>query len=187
MIKEFVDISVADGQSTVKGRYTFRLGHDDWPEVKDTHVSIYIPVLSPPSPKTTEAPEVRVNGRRIKPFHRPPVDDLPPADVPQLESRGLPHGWSIDLSEYRIPLRDIGPEFSLEASYPQPHLPGNIAAYLPVRPPKDPEQAHIVFHTAAGYQLKPFSKRFFYQPSYATLDFFPKDGEIIRVKCVPNR
>lgn len=181
MIAEQVDVAVRKGSSLVRGVYTFQQEKDDWPQEKDTHVTFYIPVLVGPKAQPDSSPRVVARGRSYAPHIR---NDLSLGDYPDFTPRGLPHGWDMQVYECEIPLAALKNPFTVTVSYTQPHFPGNVAGYVPIKPPTKPGAGTITFRAEPGYSLKPFRSRFFFHPSYAKLDFVPENGELIRVQCV---
>jgi hypothetical protein len=186
MIAEKVDVSVGKDQSIVSGVYTFRQEKDDWPDEKDTHVLIYVPVILPSKgdaayDKRYKAPVVTLNGESIERHIR---NDISLEDDPTGRPDGLPKGWYLYGYEYEIPLKTLKRIFSINIKYSQLHFPGDVAGYVPIQPPKQHDLAKITFHADRGHVLKPYAARFFFQPSYPTIDVFPEHYKLIRVKSI---
>lgn len=184
MIAEVVEINVRPTTSLVQSTYTFRQGKDDWPEDKDTHITLYVPVLANTKSKDApEAPHVVVNSQRIPEYHH---NDIQSADFPELSTKDLPRHWEVKVYEYRIPLGLVKSTFTIHLSYPQSNFPGNSVGYIPVHPPEDPTRAKVTFRTAPGTSLKPYQARSFYHPSYDTLSYTPEHDKHLRVQYHPK-
>lgn len=182
MTAEEVTVLVRPGISTVSGTFTFKEGPDQWPKVKDTHVLLFVPVFELRGAEKVPAPQVKVNGVAIPEQHR---NDLTLADSPALISVNLPKNFYMVAHEYAVPLRVIGRTFSVSLTYEQRNFPGEVAAYLPIKPPAT--GGKIIFKAAEKHVLKPFSARRFWHPSFASLEFTPEDRQLLQVKCVKGK
>ncbi len=179
MTSEDVTVLVGSEVSFVTGSYTFTQGQDDWPYRKDTHVLIHVPVFEKRNSCARSAPKVSVNGVKIP---EQKWRDLPLADTPSQEGIQIPKEFYMAVHQYVVPLKLIGRTFSVSITYEQDNFPGQIAAYLPIKPP--PTRGQIIFKAAEGWSLKPFRARRFWHPSFGSLSFTPEDRKLIQVKCV---
>jgi hypothetical protein len=187
MTAENVTITMQTGASLVQGHYTFELQKDDWPEDADTHVIIFIPVLLPANAgrQKHSSPRLKLGSRSFLGSIR---HDLAPQGAPR-SVEGMPKGWFLCNYEVIIPLHLLKQAFTVEVSYSQPHLPGNICGYVPMNPPKSPGASRIRFVAGTGVALKRqgWLWRLPWSSSAACLDFVPEDRRLICVRCVPQR
>ncbi len=184
MTAEKVMITVGQDRSTVKGDFTFHLGSDDWPEKKDTHVLVYIPVLL--SHQSDEnyrrlfgTPIVSIRGQNFPCFTR---NDLSYGDEPQ--SVKLPKGWSMRIFEGKIPLHLVSQTFRVGITYIQPNFPGQVAGYVPLLPPKDASFSEILFVAPEGHSIRKTGLSYAFQPGEKQLSFKPEDRKLLTVRLV---
>lgn len=195
MIEEKVEIKVSPKVSEIHGRYLFRQEPDAvvegidphlrryLPEEKKRHVLIYVPVICHWERKPVP-PTVFVNGVKIE---QRIWNDLMLGDDPTGDVKSLPDDWALFAFQYAVPLRRLKKTFEARITYHQENLPGNIAAYLPINPPKEPGKATITFTADRGYALKPFNARLPWHRSYPSLSETAQNYKLLRVKCVPQR
>lgn len=184
MTAEKVLVSVGKDHSTVRGSYTFRQEEDDWPHVKDTHVTVYVPVLVPTKGVTEYerqfgTPAIWVRGKK---FTCDINNDLSSGREPK--SPELPRGWHMRSYEAKIPLNLVGKTFKLDITYTQPHFPRQKVGYVPLLPPKDTSNSDIVFEATAGHLLRREARFPAFQPKHERLSFKPEDGKLLVVQSV---
>ncbi len=146
LVAETVDIAVQSTHSVVSGTYSFRQGKDEYAFLgeKADHITIEVPIIvhgeqSFGSLKSSTAATVTVGKRVFRPTGSSGGGPL----------RGLPADWRLAFLEFEIPLRAVRSEFTAAIRYTQPHLPGGVSAYYPIRPPEAPTSQSIVRYTAA--------------------------------------
>lgn len=180
MTSETVLVAVEPNVSTVVGTYKFRQEEDVWPKEKDTHVQVLVPVLLRESSesylKAYGAPFVMVRERK---FRCEPWDDtaLP----------ALPKGWSMRSFAAKIPLHLIAKNFSITVKYAQPNLPGKLAAYIPLLPPKEKARGLVTFWSATpNYSLRPPGFFSMFTPKRPDLWYAPKDRQLLTAQLVKD-
>lgn len=186
MTGEKVTIEVGKNDSLVKGVYTFRQEKDDWPEERDTHVTIYVPVPVPTKrvdayKRQYGSPILTVGKRQIEEWR---WNDISLANAPNSDGVVLPKGWSVAFYRYEIPLNILGKNFSVGVSYTQMNLPGDVSAYVPFNPPKESGSALITFRAEPGFALKPYNGRSLSKSASSTVKVVPEHKVLIRAKCV---
>jgi len=182
MTSEDVTITVGKEHSTVSGRFSFQQQADDWPEVPDTHVLVYVPVLL--SQQTAERyekqfgpPVVIAEGKRFSSSIR---NDLAFENSP--ESVPLPKGWFMQVFEAEVPLKLLSKSFQIDVSYVQPNFPNSVAGYVPIRPPKDTVHSKVVFTPIEGFGLRPVGFLSALAPRRNQLTFTPQDRKLIAAR-----
>jgi hypothetical protein len=181
LIAETVEIAVQPTHSIVSGTYSFRQGKDEYafPGEKADHITIEIPVMIRGKPsfdslKSATAATVSIGKRVFRPTGSSSASAL----------RGLPRGYTMCLVEFEVPLRAVAREFTAVIRYTQPHLPGGIAPYYPVRPPESIAAKSLVRYTAAApASLALLSKRVkVVETSPTRIAVQPEDGKLILVR-----
>ena len=181
MTAEDVVVTVSPKVSTVSGTYTFRQEKDLWPEEKDTHVLIYVPVLFPDNteaPSKKSAPPMIWVGQRQ--FRCEPWSAL----SPPVGRDEMPKGWSFGVFWKEIPLHLVRENFTIVVKYVQPNFPGQRAGYIPMLPPEDVAKGRITFRPADGYALRPAGFSAIFGPKSQEPSYHPKDRQLLTVKLV---
>ncbi len=187
MIAESVAVTVGESESKIEGIYRFNQEKGSPWDSEATRVTVYVPVFLPLGGGATSKellvqhpPVVTVAEQH---FICEEWNDLSPAGAPG--SITLPKGCYSVLYFCRLPLEMLTPTFEIGVSYRQPHLPGAIAAYVPLRPPQDQEEASSVTFTGEpGVRLKRPSFLSRFGRSKPSFSFVPKDRELLRVRAI---
>lgn len=184
MLAEDVAITVDRDASSVSGRYVFQQEKDVWPEVLDSHVSIYVPVLLPKGGAATYehrygTPTVTIGGRTFptKASEYPYVDSLP-------TQVRLPKGWGFAVYEAKIPLSAVARKFEADIHYVQPSFSGHIAGYVPIHPPEPAGKSKIVFVPANGHALRPTGLLAIFRRPVDRIEFTPQDQKLVTARFV---
>jgi hypothetical protein len=155
---------------------------------KQTHVTVFIPVLLPDGLTTQRSeglygsPWVEVAARR---FPARAWKDIHLEGSP--DSVALPRGWSMALYVCDVPLRFVGRTFEAKVSYLQPHFPNDVAAYVPIRPPQDKNSSVIAFLAEPGRKLRRVSFFSVLLAKKDRIEFAPRDRKLIRVQSLQGR
>jgi hypothetical protein len=143
LIAESVNIDIPESRSVVSGTYSFRQVSGGCPYQPDDPITIKVPVIvrgpqSFGSLRSSTAGSITM-GRRV--FHpsRASVESL----------YDLPSGWNLYYLEFEMPRPALRPVFTIAVRYIQPHLPGSVAPYYPVRPPERWAPKSIVRYSVA--------------------------------------
>lgn len=184
MLAEDVIITVDRDASSVSGRYVFQQEKDIWPEVRDSHVSIYVPVLLPKGGVAAYehrfgTPTVTIGGRTFltKASEDPSADGLP------TQAR-LPKGWGFAVYEANIPLPAVARKFEAGIHYMQPNFPGHIAGYVPIHPPEPAGKSKIVFVPTNGHALRPTGLLTIFRRPTERIAFSPQDQKLVTARFV---
>ena len=187
MTREKVVVSVGAGRSIVTGVYSFKLIPGASARRTDDHITIFVPVLLPNTNGSAQAfaarcglPSVRIRGRKFsgKEWNDIRLDGSP-AEV------NVPRGWYMALYVYNIPRQYVGQAFDAEISYIQPHFPGDIVGYVPLRPPRDRDSSLVHFAAQPDRRLRDLSGTQLFSLPTESLRIIPKDRVLIRVKSLP--
>ncbi len=184
MLAEDVIITVNRDASSVSGRYVFQQEKDVWPEVPDSHVSIYVPVLLPKGGASAYehrygTPTVTIGGRT---FPTKAGEDSY-ADILPTPVR-FPKGWGFTVYEANIPLSVVAQKFEACVRYVQPNFPGHIAGYMPIHPPDPAGKSQIVFVPANGHALRPTGLFAIFRRPAEQIAFSPQDQKLVTVRFV---
>lgn len=184
MTAENVTVTVGTNDSLVAGNYSFQQQVDDWPDVQDKYVLIYVPVLltlqsADKYEKRYGLPVVIAKGKR---FSASIKDDLAFEDHPQ--NVPLPKGWFMQIFEAKIPLNLLSKSFQIEVHYVQPNFPGNVAGYVPLNPPKDSMSSEVTFTAIKGRALRPLGFFSGLSSPKNQLTFTPQDRKLISARLV---
>jgi hypothetical protein len=177
MVAERVAVDVKSDHSQVTGEYVFLLGKDFTPDIPDTYVEISVPVIlkqkdAPDYTVKWSGPKLRVKNQTITCHHREQWNPIEPR--------------SDDHVEYfvaRLPLKMLSQRFELHLTYTQPHLPGRVAAYLPMLPPSKGLPAEVCFQATQGMRLRRVSGWSLFGPKTSQISFTPQDRKMLRVKA----
>jgi hypothetical protein len=133
MRSERVDIVVGAGKSRVNGVFQFQ--QESPISDKQKHITLFVPIFLPETITARRYDALfgapRVEGFPGRAFSAVDWNDIHLEGSP--ESVPLPRGWSMQLYVCNVPLRILGGTFEAKISYVQPHLPNDIAAYVPIR------------------------------------------------------
>jgi len=184
MLAEDVIITVNRDESSVSGRYFFQQEKDVWPEVRDSHVSIYVPVLLPKGGASAYehrygTPTVTIGNRT---FPTKASEDFY-ADILPTPVR-LPKGWGFTVYEANIPLSVVARRFETSVRYVQPNFPGHIAGYMPIHPPNPAGKSQIVFVPANGHALQPTGLFAILRHPVERIAFSPQDQKLVTARFV---
>ncbi|PTX98681.1 hypothetical protein DB345_02905 [Spartobacteria bacterium LR76] len=184
MLAEDVIITVDRDESSVSGRYVFLQQKDVWPEVRDSHVLIYIPVLLPKGGAAAYehrygTPTVTVGGKTFP----TKIGEDPYADLPPIQGR-LPKGWGFTIYEVNIPLSAVARKFEASIHYVQPNFPGHIAGYVPIHPPEPAGKSQIVFVPANGHALRPTGLLATFRRPVERIEFTPQNQKLVTARFV---
>lgn len=184
MLAEDVVITVDRDVSIVSGRYVFQQEKDVWPEVRDSHVSIYVPVLLPKGGASAYehhygTPTVTIGGRTFptKAGEDTYADNLP-------TPVRLPKGWGFTVYEANIPLSFVAQKFEAGVRYVQPNFPGHIAGYVPIHPPDPAGKSQIVFVPANGHALRPTGLLAIFRRPVERIAFSPQNQKLVTARFV---
>ncbi|GAT34548.1 hypothetical protein TSACC_22973 [Terrimicrobium sacchariphilum] len=184
MLAEDVVITVDRDASSVSGRYVFQQQKDVWPEVRDSHVLICVPVLLPKGGAAAYehrygTPTVTIGDRAFptkagENFY----PDILPAQV------RLPKGWHFAVYEAKIPLSAVARKFDASIHYVQPNFPGHIAGYVPIHPPEPAGKSKIVFVPANGHALRPAGFLATFRRPVERIEFTPQNQKLVTARFV---
>lgn len=180
ILSEKVAVTVGAGKSRVSGE--FRIQQETPFTREQTYATIFVPVLLPDTLPERQyqalygVPRVEIAGRR---FSTLAWNDTQLEGSP--ESARLPRGWRMETYVCDVPLRIVGETFEVKVSYIQPHFPNDVAAYIPIRPPRDAAASHVTFSAESGRELRQLS---FLSSRKSTLQFTPRDRRLIRVQSL---
>lgn len=188
---EFVRITVGKRYSEVIGDYVFvPLGP---PPKTYQVVSMEFPMIVP-DPITSEIEKRFLKRISVKPAGgrgairtmRGLVDDdyFAPPGLPK-----LPAGWRYAFVNYWVDFMQPGP-LNVRITYRQPHLPGGIAAYLPILPKPSPTGRYVIrFQPIPGMRLEPVGK----WPGTSevvrgqtSFSATPRDRRLLQIRVVRN-
>jgi hypothetical protein len=144
LIAESVDIAVGENQSAVSGQYSFRMVTDACPYGEGEPITVSVPIIvhggrSFAALKSLTAASLQMGRRTFQPSRAS-------LDSPLYD---LPSGWKLCYFEFQIPRPPARSVFTIGLRYNQPHLPGNIAPYYPIRPPEQWAPKSVVRYSVA--------------------------------------
>lgn len=177
MVAERVVVDVKSDHSQVMGEYVFLLGKDFTPEAPDTYVEISVPVILKQKDAALytakwDCPKLRVQNQTIACQYQQRWNPMDPQ--------------SDDHVEYfvaRLPLTMLSERFELRLTYTQPHLPGRVAAYLPMLPPSKGLPAEVCFQATQGIRLRRAGGWSLFGQKTSQISFTPQDRKMLRVKA----
>lgn len=192
MTEEDVRIKVGDGFSTVSGNHRFLLPpRTVFSTIGEPDIfHVYIPVLLPTDgvnlyEKTHGLPSVGIEGLKLH------VVRMPAPAAAELGKRlsrvRLPRGWHIQWYKAAVPVVMAAGDFRITTHYIQPHFRGNIAAYLPLRPPADSAKSQVVFEAADGGSLRAPGLLSFLSPPRERIAFRPLHRRLLQTTWRPAR
>jgi hypothetical protein len=188
MTSERVSVSVGQGRSLVTGEYSFQQLSATKPSGRHRHVTVFVPVLLAQGRGGAEsyesrygAPRIRVGGRL---YLAKAWQDITLEGAPA--SVDLPRDWYAQDYVCNVPLRYVGKNFDVKVEYVQPHFAGDIVAYIPIEPPRDPKASQIEFVAKPGRKLRVVSPFSFLSPAEDNLRVTPKHRKPIRVRSTPS-
>jgi hypothetical protein len=168
MTSEHVTLVAEKRQSQVHGHFSFAGARK--PET--TYARIEFPIITGKKIRP-QVPQLKVQGK---------LRALLPWKWEDGKAFGLPNGCGLQWFSAEIPTNELRGHINVSISYIQPHLRKNIAAYLPIQPPKS--RASVVFQGAPGYQVEPET------PGWAKaaanqIEYIPQDRNFLQVRVHP--
>lgn len=184
MLSEDVVITVDRDVSPVSGHYVFQQQKDIWPEVRDSHVLICVPVLLPKGGGAAYehrygTPTATIGGKSF------PTKASEDSYVNSLSTQArLPNGWEFAVYEAKIPLSAVARKFEADIHYMQPNFPGHIAGYVPIHPPEPAGKSKVVFVPANGRALRPTGFLATFRRPVERIAFSPQDQKLVTARFV---
>ena len=200
LVGEKVIITVGPSESKVTGEYIFQAkGFDGSAR---NFAQIDMPVILPIKSETggpTDGPFLlggenwwsnvahpiaTVNERGVRPWAALRSGDVFGPDDQRTVQTQLPEGWQVVFFRFEFPIYKNENGLSMQISYTQPHLPGNVAAYLPILPGYVTKKNYLInFQPKEGVHFTPVGTYDIVgQVSGANLSVRPANLQLLKVQ-----